>query len=161
MERITYSLTGWMRLALLSTVFSLGLTGQAAWAQSTAAANITAKTTEPAVELAEQMPEYPGGFMKLLDELNASVHYPTGTVAPAEPGCWMVRFTVGTDGQVRGTTVEPSASNKISTSSPEGKATAQAVWAAVREVVPAPWKPGMQAGKPVAVLIELPLVVRR
>jgi hypothetical protein len=72
----------------------------------------------------------------------------------------MVRFTIGTDGEARAASVVPSPSNKISPTSPEGKAASQALWNALREVVPAPWKPGMQAGKLVAVNILLPIVIR-
>jgi len=139
----------------------MGLSSQAALAQDEPPRNrLNEKVKEPGILLPEQMPEYPGGFVKLLDELEASLKDPNVAPVVHNAGCWMVRFTVGADGEARAASVEPTPSNKISTNSPEGKAAQKALWAALKTVVPAPWKPGMQAGKPVAVAIELPLTLR-
>ena len=146
--------------ALALTVVLL-LASQAAMAQDDPPRNrLNEKTSEKAVELADQMPQYPGGYGKLLDELEANLKGGEGRPGVRNAGCWMVRFTVCTDGQARAASVVPSPSNKISPTSPEGKAASQALWSAMREVVPAEWKPGMQAGKPVAVNILLPIVLR-
>ncbi len=146
---------------VLSLTLAGALTTQPALAQDDPPRNrLREKSTEAAVELAEEMPQYPGGYVKLLDELEANLKGTESRAPVHNAGCWMVRFTVGTDGEVRAASVAPSPSNKISATSPEGKAASQALWAAMREVVPAVWKPGLQAGKPVAVNILLPIVLR-
>lgn len=139
----------------------LTLAAQAAWAQETSdAQHLLDKNLETALELPEQMPEYPGGFNKLLDDLESTLKAPTKGQPVHDAGCWMLRFTVGSDGLARAASLSPSPSNRLSANSPEGKLASQALWAAVREVVPAPWKPGMHGGKPVAVNIVLPVVLR-
>lgn len=148
------------QLGLALTVF-LSFSTQTAWAQEDSdARHLLDKSLEVAMELPEQMPEYPGGFNKLLDDLEGTLKAPAKGQPVHDAGCWMLRFTVGTDGMVRATSVSPSPNNRLSANSPEGKLASQALWVAVREVVPAPWKPGMHGGKPVAVNIVLPLVLR-
>ncbi|GAA4351985.1 hypothetical protein GCM10023185_11150 [Hymenobacter saemangeumensis] len=144
----------------MGAVLFSGLGLQAAAAQDDPPRNrLNEKVKEPGILLPEQMPQFPGGFAKLLDELETSLKDPSKGPVVHNAGCWMVRFTVGADGEARAASVEPSPSNKISVNSPEGKAAQRALWSALKTVVPAPWKPGMQAGKPVAVAIELPLTL--
>jgi hypothetical protein len=161
MKQYLYSLQVRMRRSGLFMIVFFGFSTQAAWAQeATEARHLLDKNLEATVELPEQMPEYPGGFNKLLDDLEGTLKAPAKGQPVHDAGCWMLRFTVGTDGVVRATSVSPSPSNRLSANSPEGKLASQALWVAVREVVPAPWKPGMHGGKPVAVNIVLPVVLR-
>ncbi len=112
----------------------------------------------PPLELAEQMPEFPGGYPKLLDDLVAAVKFPPG---PHASGRWLLRFVVGNDGRIGLPDAVPAPSNKTSKNSAEGKALAQAIRAALRQVTAdEAWTPGQQAGKPVAVAITLPLMLR-
>lgn len=161
MKQYVYSLRAraW-RPGLALFVFLSASTLVARAQEAPDARHLLDKNLEAALELPEQMPEYPGGFNKLLDDLESTLQAPTKGQPVHDAGCWMLRFTVGTDGLVRATSVSPSSSNRLSANSPEGKLASQALWAAVREVVPAPWKPGMQGGKPVAVNIVLPVVLR-
>jgi len=145
----------------LGAALLIGLGTQAAQAQDDPPRNrLNEKVKDAGILLPEQMPQYPGGFVKLLDNLEASLKDPNAAPVVHNAGCWMVRFTVGVDGEARAASVEPSPSNKISPNSPEGKAAQRALWAAMKTAVPAAWKPGMQGGKPVATAIELPLVLR-
>ena len=144
----------------IGALLLFGLGTQAAQAQDDPPRNrLNEKVKEPGILLPEQMPEYPGGFIKMLEELEARLKDPSAGPVVHNAGCWVVRFTVGTDGEARAASVEPSPHNKISPNSPEGKAAMRALWSAMRTVVPAPWKPGMQAGKPVAVNIEFPVTL--
>ena len=112
----------------------------------------------PPLELAEQMPEFPGGYPKLLDDLVAAVKFPPG---PHASGRWFLRFVVSDDGRIGLPDAVPAPSNKISKNSAEGKALAQAIRAALRQVTAdETWTPGQQGGKPVAVAITLPLMLR-
>lgn len=161
MKQHLYSFPAQMRRPGLALFVFLSFSTQAAWAQEASdARHLLDKNLEAALELPEQMPEYPGGFNKLLDNLESTLKAPAKGQPVHDAGCWLLRFTVGTDGVVRGTSVSPSPTNRLSASSTEGKLASQALWMAVREVVPAPWKPGMHGGKPVAVNIVLPLVLR-
>ncbi|MDO7873411.1 hypothetical protein Q5H93_01620 [Hymenobacter sp. ASUV-10] len=161
MKQLLYSSPARMRLSGLLLLVLLVFSTRVARAQENAdAQHLLDKNLETALELPEQMPEYPGGFNKLLDDLEGTLKAPAKGQPVHDAGCWMLRFTVGTDGVVRATSVSPSPNNRLSANSPEGKLASQALWVAVREVVPAPWKPGMHGGKPVAVNIVLPVVLR-
>ena len=161
MKQYWYSLQAWVRRPGLTLFVFLSFSTLAVRAQEASdARHLLDKNQEAALDLPEQMPEYPGGFNKLLDDLEGTLKAPAKGQPVHDAGCWLLRFTVGTDGVVRATSVSPSPSNRLSANSPEGKLASQALWAAVREVVPAPWKPGMHGGKPVAVNIVLPVVLR-
>lgn len=115
-------------------------------------------TVQPPLELAEQMPDCTGGYDKLLNDLRAAVKIPANV---HNGGRWLVRFVIGPDGRVSSTNVQPSPRNKLSETSNDGKALAQALRAALRQVLAdAEWTPGQQAGKPVAVAITLPLMMQ-
>jgi hypothetical protein len=161
MAQSTYSSPRRVRRLAFGVALFLGCLGHVATAQEDPPRNrLNEKIKEPGILLPEQMPEYPGGFVKLLEDLEANLKDPSAGQVVHNAGCWMVRFTVGADGEARAASVEPSPHNKISPSSPEGKAAMKALWTAMRAVVPAAWKPGMHGGKEVAVNIELPLTLQ-
>ena len=115
-------------------------------------------TVLPPPELAEQMPAFSGGYPKLLDDVLAAVQYPPG---PHTGGRWWLRFVVNDDGSLGPAEAVPCPSNKTARNSAEGKALAQALRAALRQVTAdETWTPARQGGQPVAVAITLPLLLR-
>lgn len=138
-------------LALLSLTLNTAAHAQQAPRPAKAGA------VQPPLELAEQMPNCPGGYDKLLDDLRAAVKLPAGV---RNGGRWFVHFTVGADGRLGSTSVQPSPRNKMSETSADGKALAQALRAALRLVLAdAEWTPAQQGGKPVALAVTLPVLL--
>jgi len=165
----TYSQT-LHRIAMLTTSHSvrrwkqwLPLPAAAALLLALAATNVSAQTTTlppppppPTVyDKVDQMPEYPGGQAKLMQDLGAAIKYPAAAKTAQLEGKVFVQFIVGADGTMQ------AVSLKKGVQAPAGQAAAAKALdeAAVRAVqsLNAHWTPGRNKGKAVAVSYIVPL----
>jgi periplasmic protein TonB len=94
--------------------------------------------------IVESLPEYPGGQRAMTDFILKNLTYPTAAIAAGIEGKVYVQFIIEKDGTV--SNVE--AKNKL-----DGGCSEEAV--RVVKIMPK-WKPGMQNGKPVRVVMNLP-----
>lgn len=118
-------------------------------AETSVAAPSEAIKGDDAMDVAEVMPEFPGGVSGLMDFLSLNVKYPAAAKAAKKQGRAVVRFVVDTDGKVCDARVEKSAGD------------AELDTEALRVVNAMPkWTPGKQDGKPVRVRYVVPLVFR-
>jgi protein TonB len=99
-------------------------------------------------ETAEVNPEFPGGEKKLLEYLRTHIRYPREAISREISGTVMMRFVVGTEGEIR----QIEFMKKIGCGC---EAEAQRVV----ESMPR-WKPGTMKGKPVQVYFYLPVNYR-
>ena len=118
----------------------------------------TAKTTsdssqEPVYELPklnpEEMPEYPGGMSAMMTFIQENMRYPKDAKAAKREGRVLCSFIIDKTGEV----TEVKVAKSSGTQSLDDEA--------VRVVSLMPnWKPGMENGKPVRVIYNIPLVFK-
>lgn len=106
-------------------------------------------TAEPVVqkpfEVAEVMPSYPGGDKELMKYLSENIKYPVVDMEQGTQGRVVLRFVVGSDGNITDVKVIRSLSPTCDKE-------------AIRVVKSMPkWIPGRQNGKPVPVFFSLPV----
>jgi protein TonB len=107
---------------------------------------VAAVTAPPATyDMAEVNPEFPGGEKKLMEYLQAHIHYPREAIRREVSGTVLMRFVVGTEGEIK----QIEFVNKIG-------AGCEAEAQRVVESMPR-WKPGTMKGKPVQVYFYLPV----
>jgi protein TonB len=99
----------------------------------------------PIVDIAEQMPEFPGGMQALFHFISESVKYPGLAQEVGTEGRVFVRFVVNTDGTIADAHVVRSVDKLLDAE-------------ALRVVQHMPrWRPGLQNGKPVRVNFTIPI----
>jgi len=99
----------------------------------------------PIVDIAEQMPEFPGGMKALLSFISRSVQYPKLAQEVGTQGRVYVRFVVNTDGTIADAHVVRPVDKLLDAE-------------AIRVVEHMPkWRPGLQNGKPVRVNFTIPI----
>lgn len=115
----------------------------------------TAETAAPApmptdsvYEVAEVMPEFPGGTQALFEFISKNLEYPQNAIDGQIEGRVIVQFVVDKAGKVDNIQVVRSIDKMLD----------QAAIDVVR-ALPA-WKPGMQNGKPVNVRYTLPIAFK-
>ena len=130
------------------------------------------KKEEPVYEVAEVMPEYPGGMNELLNYLSTNIHYPEIAQQSKVQGRYVVSFIVTDEGKVTDVEIAsrpkyPEA--KTPADSPEEEAkrvnqekSLQAMEEEALRVVKAmpAWTPGKDKGKPVNCHFSLPIAFR-
>lgn len=105
-------------------------------------------TDEAPFVIVERMPEFPGGEAALLKYLALNIKYPTQAREAGISGTVYITFIIEKDGSVSSVKVLRGVAGGCSEE-------------AVRVVGSMPvWKPGNQAGKPVRVMLNLPVVFR-
>lgn len=105
---------------------------------------------EAPLQIAEQMPEFPGGQEALMKYISANINYPEDMAEAGVGGKVFIEFVVRADGSItdvrvlRGVPGGPSLDRE-----------------AVRVVKAMPkWNPGKQSGKPVDVIYRLPVMFK-
>lgn len=115
--------------------------------QDTVSSNIRPQNDKDQIwELVEQMPEFPGGTSAMIKYLGDNLHYPETAQKVGIQGRIIVRFIVGTDGNI----CQPEVVRGI-----EPALDAEAL--RVVQTMPR-WKPGMNKGKAVAVKYHIPIM---
>ncbi len=100
------------------------------------------------LQVAEKMPEYPGGMAELMKFISTTVQYPKESHENGEQGRVIVQFVVEKDGTVTNPKVLKSVTPALDAE-------------ALRVVKLMPkWKPGMNKGKAVAVKFSVPISFR-
>ncbi len=113
--------------------------------------NITADTAtigtsqEAVLDVAEVMPEFPGGIQALYKTISQNLKYPQGAIDTQTEGRVVLRFVIDKQGKVSNIEVLRSVTPELD----------QAAIDVVR-TLPA-WQPGRQDGKPVNVSYTLPI----
>jgi TonB family protein len=103
------------------------------------------KAAKDAFVVVEEMPEFPGGKDAMAVWITANLKYPAEAVKAKITGKVYVNFTVSSSGKIDNVVVSKSASPMLNAE-------------AVRVISNMPdWKPGSQAGKSVAVQIQVPV----
>ena len=101
--------------------------------------------SEKVMDVAEVMPEFPGGMKALLGFLGKNIAYPKESLEKDEQGRVVCRFVIAKDGTISDVEVVRSVSAALDNE-------------AIRVIKSMPkWKPGMNKGKPVAVQYTLPV----
>lgn len=101
--------------------------------------------SEEAKDVAEVMPEFPGGMKALLSFLGENLKYPAESVEKSEQGRVVCKFVVAKDGGIKDVQVVRSVSAALDNE-------------AIRIIQSMPkWKPGSDKGKPVDVKYTLPI----
>lgn len=96
--------------------------------------------------LVEIMPEFPGGEQALFKFLAENINYPKKARERGIKGKIYVRFTVDKEGYIQDVEIVKGVSAELDAE-------------AIRVVTIMPrWKPGTQNGKPVSVVMNLPIV---
>ncbi|RSK49511.1 energy transducer TonB [Hymenobacter rigui] len=132
-------------------------------------ATMPAPPPPPAVyTYVQQMPEYAGGQLQLLQDIGRLVKYPQAAKDAKLEGRVFVKFIVTPEGIIQAaqitkgieTSVKRSATGaatvKTQAVTPEARAMNEAALAAVQNL-PGKWTPGRQDGKPVAVEYTIPI----
>ena len=104
--------------------------------------------TDSVYEVAEVMPEFPGGTQALFEFISKNLEYPQNAIDGQIEGRVIVQFVVDKAGKVDNIQVVRSIDKMLD----------QAAIDVVR-ALPA-WKPGMQNGKPVNVRYTLPIAFK-
>ena len=100
------------------------------------------------VDVAEIMPEFPGGMAALMKYLGTNIKYPTISQEMGSAGRVIVQFVVDKDGTITNPTVARGVDAYLDKE-------------AIRVVSSMPkWKPGVQNGKKVRVKYTVPVVFR-
>lgn len=100
---------------------------------------------EDALEVVEEMPEFPGGVAELMKFLQANVKYPDDAKKAGKAGRVIVKFVIDKDGSISDATILRSVYPSIDAE-------------ALRVVNAMPkWNPGKVKGEPVKVKFTLPL----
>ena len=105
-------------------------------------------TQDTVYEVVDQMPEFPGGDAALMQFINKHIVYPSLSKEYGIEGRVMVSFVVETDGSLSDVKVTKSLEMLL-----------DEVARGIISQMPQ-WKPGIQAGKPVRVLYNLPINFR-
>lgn len=100
---------------------------------------------EKALDVVEQMPEYPGGIQELMTFLQENIKYPKSAQERKVEGRVIVQFVVEKDGT-------PTEFNVVRSIDPDLDEEALRVMKAMPK-----WKPGMQKGQPVRVKYTIPV----
>jgi protein TonB len=110
----------------------------------------TGTLQEAPLQIAEQMPEFPGGQEAMMKFISSNINYPEDMAEAGVGGKVFIEFVVRADGSItdvrvlRGIPAAPSLDSE-----------------AVRVVKAMPkWIPGQQGGKPVDVVYRLPIMFR-
>lgn len=99
-------------------------------------------------EVVEQMPEFPGGNIALMEYLSSNIKYPQAAQVSKTQGRVIVQFIVTHEGDIK----EPKIVRSVSTELDQE---------AIRVISLMPkWKPGMQRGKAVNVKYTVPVMFR-
>ena len=97
--------------------------------------------------VADELPEFPGGVVKMMEYVKANIKYPQRALDSKLSGKCNLKFTVNPDGSTSDVTILDGVAN-----CPECDAEA------TRVVLSMPkWKPGKIAGKAVALYYNLPV----
>jgi len=130
------------KLIFMSMMAVLSLT--TANAQKT----VVSQKNQKVFEVAEQMPEYPGGMMAMMEFLQDNMKYPADAEKQKVQGKVMVSFIVETDGSISDVKVMKNVFPSLDAE-------------AIRVVKAMPrWTPGKQKGKVVRVHFSLPITYR-
>ncbi|MGB0432617.1 MAG: energy transducer TonB [Bacteroidia bacterium] len=104
------------------------------------------------VQFVEELPQFPGGELALVEYLKSNVKYPKKEKRKQIEGTAYVSFIIDKSGAVRDVEIFKGT---------EAKATKAMRKEAVRVVAQMPnWKPGTQRGKPVHVKYSIPIMFR-
>lgn len=129
--------------ALFFSILFFSLNFGSLKAQST---HTETNTSEPEATT-DQLPEFPGGIVAMMNYVKANIKYPQRALDAKISGKCQIKFTVEPDGTIDEITVLDGMAN-----CPECEAEA------IRVVKSMPkWKPGKLAGKPVALFYNLPI----
>ncbi len=104
-----------------------------------------APVVEEIFEVVEQMPEFPGGYEKMMEYLSKNIKYPQMAKEAGVKGKVYVQFVVGSDGKI----------TDIKTIRGIGSGCDEVAMAAVKKMPK--WTPGEQRGKKVPVRFVLPV----
>jgi protein TonB len=107
-----------------------------------------AKKPDAVLNIVQELPEFPGGFVELLKWFTQNLHYPPSAQQRKIQGTVLVQFVVNTDGTV----VEQHIVKNLD---PDCDREAMRVM----HIMPK-WKPGVEHGRPVRVKYQLPIVFR-
>jgi len=109
---------------------------------------IVSQKNQKVFEIVEQMPEYPGGMMAMMEFLQKNMKYPADAEKQKVQGKVMVSFIVETNGSISDVKVMKNAFPSLDAE-------------AIRVVKAMPrWTPGKQKGKVVRVHFSLPITYR-
>jgi protein TonB len=107
----------------------------------------TETNTTEAESVADQLPEFPGGVMAMMNFVKSNIQYPQRALDAKISGKCQLKFTVQPDGSINEISVLDGMPN-----CPECEAEA------IRVVKSMPkWNPGKLAGKPVSLFYNLPV----
>ena len=105
-------------------------------------------TTEEALEVCDQMPEYPGGMGECMKFLSKNIKYPVEAMENDVQGRVIIQFVVKKDGSISDTKVAKSVDPLLDKE-------------ALRVINAMPkWKPGMHEGKTVNVKYTIPVAFK-
>lgn len=104
--------------------------------------------TDSVYEVAEVMPEFPGGTKALLDSIAKNLKYPPKAINSRTEGRVILQFVIDKQGKVTDVQVMRGVTPELD----------QAAIDVVRSLPD--WKPGMQDGKPVNVKYTMPIVFK-
>ena len=103
---------------------------------------------ESPLQMAEQMPRFPGGQEALMQYLAKTIKYPVMAQQKKEQGRVIVKMVIGNDGSISDVSIVKGISSYLNAE-------------AIRVVNNMPkWEPGMQKGQKVSVYYTLPIVFR-
>ena len=109
---------------------------------------VVSQKNQKVFEVVEQMPEYPGGMMAMMEFLQDNMKYPADAEKQKVQGKVMVSFIVETDGSISDVKVMKNVFPSLDAE-------------AIRVVKAMPrWTPGKQKGKVVRVHFSLPITYR-
>ena len=132
---------------LLHSQKDKSVSGQSA-NQVTVVGTAPSTTQEETFMVVEQMPEFPGGMMAMMQYVADHVKYPTEAQKAKEQGRVILQFVVEADGSISNIKVVRSVSPLLD---------AEAI--RVMSTMPK-WKPGMQRGQAVRVKFTVPVTFR-
>ena len=106
------------------------------------------ETSETPLEVAEIMPEFPGGTEALLSFIKDKLEYPQKAIDEQTEGRVIIRFVVNSNGEISDPTMLKGINKNLDQ-------------AAIDVINKLPrWKPGQQDGQPVSVRFTLPIVFK-
>lgn len=109
------------------------------------ASNSITNQEEPVLQMATEMPEFPGGEQALINFLSENIHYPEKAQKEGIQGTVIVEFTITKLGKVENVKIARSISPELDQE-------------AIRVVYSMPnWKPGKNKHQPVNVGYNLPI----
>jgi TonB family protein len=133
-----------MKKLIFIAALLLSVLGATAQTDSTAAANDTVTVTK-AVDYAEEMPDYPGGFEKMNKFIAKNLKYPKDAITNNIEGRVIAEFIVERDGSL----------SNIKISKDIGYGCGEELVRVIKKMPQ--WKPGTQKGKAVRVKMKLPV----